>query len=344
MDRLWTSRSAQTAKVLLERCESGRIGLTANELTWVTGSEGSNPSLSARESGTWCRTIRMVARSGGPAEAPSPRRDPAWCEECVTSWASTGCRPWGVRRTRSTPTSWRAISLHRDTGRAPDAEAADLVVVNTCAFIDAARQESIDTVLTLADRRQPGRPPGRDRLHGRALRRRVARRPARGRPRGRLRCRAHGSPHGAVRADAVPVTLTAGRRAARAGAGHERVRPPGAAASGRPRPLGLRQGGRGVRPHLRLLRHPVVPGQAALPLARGGPGRGRRAARARRRRAAPARDRPRRPGPRLLRARPFGAGPAHPHRRRPVAHRRAHPRRVGPGGAHPPALPLSLRA
>ena len=31
----------------LERCESGRIGLTANELTWETGSEGSNPSLSA---------------------------------------------------------------------------------------------------------------------------------------------------------------------------------------------------------------------------------------------------------------------------------------------------------
>ncbi len=33
--------------VRLERCESGRIGLTANELTWETGSEGSNPSLSA---------------------------------------------------------------------------------------------------------------------------------------------------------------------------------------------------------------------------------------------------------------------------------------------------------
>ena len=31
-----------------ERCESGRIGLTANELTRETGSEGSNPSLSAR--------------------------------------------------------------------------------------------------------------------------------------------------------------------------------------------------------------------------------------------------------------------------------------------------------
>ena len=35
-------------------------------------------------------------------------------------------------------------------------QAAELVVVNTCAFIEAARQESIDTVLALADTRQPG--------------------------------------------------------------------------------------------------------------------------------------------------------------------------------------------
>ena len=33
---------------------------------------------------------------------------------------------------------------------------ADLVVVNTCAFIESARQESIDTVLELADLRRPG--------------------------------------------------------------------------------------------------------------------------------------------------------------------------------------------
>jgi ribosomal protein S12 methylthiotransferase len=33
------------------------------------------------------------------------------------------------------------------------AEAADLVVVNTCAFIEEARQESIDVVLSLADRK-----------------------------------------------------------------------------------------------------------------------------------------------------------------------------------------------
>jgi ribosomal protein S12 methylthiotransferase len=33
---------------------------------------------------------------------------------------------------------------------------ADLVVVNTCAFIEAARRESIDTVLALGERRRPG--------------------------------------------------------------------------------------------------------------------------------------------------------------------------------------------
>ncbi|MHB1535077.1 MAG: 30S ribosomal protein S12 methylthiotransferase RimO [Acidimicrobiales bacterium] len=37
---------------------------------------------------------------------------------------------------------------------AADAAGADLVVVNTCAFIEAARQESIDTILALADARR----------------------------------------------------------------------------------------------------------------------------------------------------------------------------------------------
>jgi ribosomal protein S12 methylthiotransferase len=40
--------------------------------------------------------------------------------------------------------------------RASDPSEADLVVVNTCAFIESARQESIDTVLDLADRRREG--------------------------------------------------------------------------------------------------------------------------------------------------------------------------------------------
>jgi len=43
-------------------------------------------------------------------------------------------------------------------GLAPvdSAEDADVVVVNTCAFIDEARRESIDTILALAERRRPG--------------------------------------------------------------------------------------------------------------------------------------------------------------------------------------------
>ena len=35
-------------------------------------------------------------------------------------------------------------------------ESADLVVVNTCAFIEAARQESIDTILEMSSSRRPG--------------------------------------------------------------------------------------------------------------------------------------------------------------------------------------------
>jgi ribosomal protein S12 methylthiotransferase RimO len=41
-------------------------------------------------------------------------------------------------------------------GRATALAEADLIVVNTCAFIESARQESIDTVLELADGRRPG--------------------------------------------------------------------------------------------------------------------------------------------------------------------------------------------
>lgn len=39
---------------------------------------------------------------------------------------------------------------------APSPDEADLVVVNTCAFIEAARQESIDTILALSDVRREG--------------------------------------------------------------------------------------------------------------------------------------------------------------------------------------------
>lgn len=40
--------------------------------------------------------------------------------------------------------------------RVDDAAAADVVVVNTCAFIEDARRESIDTILALSDQRKDG--------------------------------------------------------------------------------------------------------------------------------------------------------------------------------------------
>ena len=52
-----------TGQRVKERCESGRIGFTANELTWVTGSEGSNPSLSAERYGPF-DTGGLVTRLG----------------------------------------------------------------------------------------------------------------------------------------------------------------------------------------------------------------------------------------------------------------------------------------
>ena len=46
-----------------ERCESGRIGLTANELTRLNSSEGSNPSLSARRNPPgWPAVVKNVGR------------------------------------------------------------------------------------------------------------------------------------------------------------------------------------------------------------------------------------------------------------------------------------------
>ena len=38
-----------------------------------------------------------------------------------------------------------------------DAADADVIVVNTCAFIDKAKQESIDTILEMAEHKKNGR-------------------------------------------------------------------------------------------------------------------------------------------------------------------------------------------
>ena len=84
---------------------------------------------------------------------------------------------------------------------------ADLVVVNTCAFIEAARQESIDVALALADAQARRRQARGHRLHGRALRRRARRRAARGRRGRRVRGRGRDR-RGRARSASRPVCAT----------------------------------------------------------------------------------------------------------------------------------------
>ncbi|HEX2768289.1 MAG TPA: 30S ribosomal protein S12 methylthiotransferase RimO, partial [Geobacteraceae bacterium] len=38
-----------------------------------------------------------------------------------------------------------------------DEREADIIIVNTCSFIKEAKQESVDTILDLADRKHDGR-------------------------------------------------------------------------------------------------------------------------------------------------------------------------------------------
>lgn len=76
------------------------------------------------------------------AMSPAPRR--FWVE-------TLGCPKNAVDSDKVTGTLLADGFLPAD-----DAEAADLVVVNTCAFVEEARQESIDTILALSDARRTG--------------------------------------------------------------------------------------------------------------------------------------------------------------------------------------------
>ena len=66
-------------------------------------------------------------------------------------------------------------------------EAADVVMVNTCAFIEAAREESIETILELREAKRDGCPARRAGLYGAAIRDGARRSAARGRRRDRSR-------------------------------------------------------------------------------------------------------------------------------------------------------------
>ncbi len=182
-------------------------------------------------------------------------------------------------------------------------EQADLVVVNTCAFIEAARQESVDTVLALADTRRDG---ARLVVTG-CMAERYGDELAEALPEVDLVApfgvsltglpAPTSAPSEAAPHSATPVLL--GRKPTPAVPSFDLLnlpRPPST------RTVVLRQGGRGMRPQLRLLRHPVVPGQATLPLHRVDPGRGGPAGRSRR--PAPGGG-PGGPGPLLVRPRPL---------------------------------------
>ena len=241
-----------------ERCESGRIGFTANELTWVTGSEGSNPSLSARGPGSRCARTTRSAPAGLPCAATVVV--PAGCKESEWSRGRYWLQTLGCPKNQVDSDKLEGRLAGQGYRRAADPSEADLVVVNTCAFIESARQESIDTVLELADLRRPAPAwsspaawpsatasemtealPEVDLVAGFGVDFADARR----------RRQSAGHPDRRTLASSRPPPRQ-GVRSARAG-------PPGVGG-----PLGLREGGRGVRPHLRLLCHPLLPGQAAV--------------------------------------------------------------------------------
>src|SRR5438067_9390680 len=58
--------------------------------------------------------------------------------------------------------SERMLGLLAQDGYAlvPDSEQADLVIINTCGFIDAARQESLGVIREMIDRKNRGQLKG----------------------------------------------------------------------------------------------------------------------------------------------------------------------------------------
>ena len=73
----------------------------------------------------------------------------------TVSFVSLGC-------SKNLVDSERMLGLLAQDGYAivPDAQPSDLVVVNTCGFIDAARQESIGVIEELLERKRRGQVKG----------------------------------------------------------------------------------------------------------------------------------------------------------------------------------------
>jgi ribosomal protein S12 methylthiotransferase len=147
----------------------------------------------------------------------------------------------------------------------PHPDQADVLVVNTCSFIDPAKKESVDTILEMAEYKKIGRASEADRrrLPGGALSRRYPQGTARsgcpdrhqraGKHRGRL-CEGAGA--GPQSAGAVPLSRPHAARALHAA------------------PFRLHQDRRGLRSSVHLLRDPAISRRVPQPALRIGDLRG----------------------------------------------------------------------
>ena len=128
-------------------------------------------------------------------------------------------------------------------------EDADLALINTCGFIDPAKQESIDTIFAVTQRKDLGPAEGRDRrgVPGRTVREGAGEGDPRGRPVAALR---------RLRQDRRRRARAA-RPARGARRGAAQARPPDAGG------LRLPEDQRRLRPEVHLLRDPVVPRRLA---------------------------------------------------------------------------------
>jgi hypothetical protein len=130
---------------------------------------------------------------------------------------------------------------------------ADVIVVNTCSFIDAAKQESIDTILEMSAFKRSGRARKLvvagclvERFHDRII----------------------------EQLPEVDAILGVNQLDSIVDLCEDRPARADAARFGHAAPLRLHQDRRGLRPPLRVLRHPALPRQVPQPAPRVGGGRG----------------------------------------------------------------------
>src|SRR5215471_14615982 len=104
-----------------------------------------------------CSTIRRPQPDRTTRSTSSSASSPRWSAELdsrvsrTIHFVSLGCPKNRVDTEVMLGVAERSGYRHVD---AP--EAASVIVVNTCGFIDAAKQESIDTILELSQHKQSG--------------------------------------------------------------------------------------------------------------------------------------------------------------------------------------------